>query len=230
MSECTRNGAALERTAGDACAEWRTPRRSGTGYFGAAMEALRYTLRFRGLNREQLKQFAYAFRREILNKVRDDLCVVADPEESLEDGLILGFGEAPQPDGVGTLNDEVNLLITAKPYVNKQGDTVHGRTLAGKHIGLLFSGSWCDPCKRFMPLLAYAHNLIKQRGQELAIVFVSRCKSEQEFKEYFDTMPDDWLAVPYTEAEERRDKLTRAFGVRGIPTLAVVHSGRVLLT
>eukprot|EP00043_Microstomoeca_roanoka_P005858 m.58502 g.58502 ORF g.58502 m.58502 type:complete len:4257 (-) comp13155_c0_seq1:39-12809(-) len=219
---------ALAKTAKDPYAEWRTIKRSGTGFYGAVTEALRYSLRFRGLTQEQMKQFTYAFRREILNKVREDLCVLSDPEGSLQDGLALGFGPAPQPDGVGALNEQAQLLLMTKNYVCNNGETVHGRSLHNTTFGLFFSGSWCDPCRRFMPMLAFAQKTIRERGQDFAIVFVSRCKSEDEFNEYFATMPSDWLAVPYTTAADRREELTRIFGVRGIPSLVIINNGQVM--
>lgn len=222
---------AIARSASDPCAEWKTVSRSGTGFYGAVIEAVRYSLRSRGLTKEQTKQFKYALRREILDKLREDLCVMSDPEGSLHDGLVLGFDPAPAPDGQGQLPDHARLLITGKSYIRRiDGEVIQGRTLSDATIGLFFSGGWCKPCKQFASLLAYAHRNVKERGQKFVVIFVSRCKSQTEFDEYFATMPPDWLAIPYSNGADRRDELARIFSIRSIPSLAVINSAGHVFT
>jgi len=101
------------------------------------------------------------------------------------------------------------------------GETVDVDELkgAGKVIGLYFSAHWCPPCRQFTPMLvkAYTEHL-KAKGLE--IIFVSSDKSAKEFQEYYGTMP--WLAIP--NGDERKAKLSKLFGVQGIPSFALVDA------
>jgi len=101
------------------------------------------------------------------------------------------------------------------------GETVDVEELQGegKVIGLYFSAHWCPPCRKFTPELvaAYTEHL-KAKGLE--IIFVSSDKDASSFKEYYATMP--WLAIP--NGDPRKGKLSKMFGVRGIPSLALVNA------
>eukprot|EP00439_Symbiodinium_sp_Y106_P069509 s1977_g11.t5 len=91
---------------------------------------------------------------------------------------------------------------------------------------LYFSAHWCPPCRAFTPALKQFYESLKQEGQEVEIIFVSADKSEADFKdavEYFHNEHGDWLAVDFSAAAER-DKLSKQFGVDGIPSLIVVDS------
>jgi len=90
---------------------------------------------------------------------------------------------------------------------------------SNKVIGLYFSAHWCPPCRGFTPQLvkAYTEHL-KAKGLE--IIFVSSDRSEKDFKEYFGEMP--WLAIPHGDA--RKGKLSKVFGVGGIPSFALVDA------
>lgn len=72
----------------------------------------------------------------------------------------------------------------------------------------------------FTPKLRKAYMDLKAQGKELEIVFCSADNSVREFKEYFDTMP--WTAIPF-EQSQIRDKLSRKFGISGIPTLLLLN-------
>jgi len=62
-------------------------------------------------------------------------------------------------------------------------------------------------------------------GTPLEIVFVSGDNSEEEFSEYFASMP--WLALPF--GDKRIDQLNSHFEVSGIPTLILTDpSGKTL--
>jgi len=101
------------------------------------------------------------------------------------------------------------------------GETVDVDELKGKgkYIGLYFSAHWCPPCRGFTPDLVKAYtNHLKAKGLE--IIFVSSDKSPKEFQEYYGTMP--WLAIP--NGDERKNKLSKLFGVQGIPTFAIVDA------
>merc|ERR1719198_692108 len=53
----------------------------------------------------------------------------------------------------------------------------------------------------------------------MELVFVSSDKAEKSFGEYFGEMP--WLALPFAD-RERKNALSKAFDVEGIPSLVVL--------
>jgi len=101
------------------------------------------------------------------------------------------------------------------------GDTVDVDELKGpgKYIGLYFSAHWCPPCRGFTPDLikAYKDHL---KAKNLEIIFVSSDRDAASFQEYYSTMP--WLAIP--NGDPRKGKLSKLFGVEGIPTFVVVDA------
>lgn len=84
----------------------------------------------------------------------------------------------------------------------------------------LLSPQWCPPCRGFTPDLikAYKDHL---KAKELEIVFVSSDRDQASFMEYYGTMP--WLAIP--QGDPRKNKLSKLFGVEGIPTFVLVDAG-----
>jgi len=101
------------------------------------------------------------------------------------------------------------------------GDTVSIDEVkeSAKVIGLYFSAHWCPPCRRFTPELikSYKEHL-KAKGLE--IIFVSSDRDQKAFQEYFSEMP--WLAIPM--GDKRKDKLSKKFGVQGIPSFVLVDA------
>jgi len=105
-------------------------------------------------------------------------------------------------------------------FVGKNGAAVPAASLASKHLALYFSAHWCPPCRGFTPQLAeFYKKFTATRGGELEIVFASSDRDEAAFTEYFGEMP--WLALPYAD-RERKEALSKAFDVSGIPTLVVL--------
>lgn len=102
-----------------------------------------------------------------------------------------------------------------------EGDTVSLDELkeSAKYIGLYFSAHWCPPCRSFTPSLVEAYKKhLKAKGLE--IIFVSSDRDQASFAEYYGTMP--WLAIPNGDA--RKNKLSKAFGVSGIPMFVLVDA------
>ena len=118
----------------------------------------------------------------------------------------------------------------AKPSKGKGKSTVKPRTLAlftemfGDHlvqgselkrielasilgekkvVGVYFSGHWCPPCKLYTPQLKEFYKQVKQGpyANKFEIIFVSSDRSDEQFTEYFLTMP--WTALPYEEREKK---------------------------
>jgi nucleoredoxin len=77
--------------------------------------------------------------------------------------------------------------------------------------------SWCPPCRGFTPDLikAYTDHL---KAKDLEIIFVSSDRTPSDFESYFKEMP--WLAIP--SSDPRKAKLSKRFGVSGIPSFVLV--------
>jgi thiol-disulfide isomerase/thioredoxin len=101
--------------------------------------------------------------------------------------------------------------------------------LAGKRVAIYFSASWCPPCHAFTPRLVEAYEAWAADGEDIEIVFVSSDRNVQEMRQYMRQARMPWLAVPH--GSDRVNLLRQRFGVRGIPTLAVVDAeGRTITT
>lgn len=82
---------------------------------------------------------------------------------------------------------------------NRKGEFVYiPNHFKGKKIGLLFSASWCKPCREMTPQIMkyYSQN---NGGKEFDIVFVSGDNDEHSFHQYYATMP--WLALNFNETQ-----------------------------
>ena len=61
---------------------------------------------------------------------------------------------------------------------------------------------------------------MKKKGKKLEIVWVSRDQTEDEFIEYYRTMP--WLAVTIDNISKCVEKTTSLYNVKGIPHLVIL--------
>ncbi|XP_026194091.1 nucleoredoxin [Cyclospora cayetanensis] len=118
------------------------------------------------------------------------------------------------------------IQLLGNKLVNNKGETLDPAELSGKTVGIYFSASWCPPCQRFTPKLVETVKRLKERGEQVEIVFVSNDRDEESFNKYFAKM--DWLAVPFKEVSTRA-VAQDALNVRSLPTLLWVSpSGEVL--
>jgi len=99
--------------------------------------------------------------------------------------------------------------------------------VGGKVVGIYFSAHWCPPCRGFTPQLAKLYTTYKGAGKNFEIVFASSDRDEKAFSEYFAEMP--WLAIPYSE-RECKEKLSKKFKVKGIPTLVILDTDGSVIT
>eukprot|EP00040_Diaphanoeca_grandis_P038281 m.256176 g.256176 ORF g.256176 m.256176 type:complete len:143 (-) comp34152_c0_seq1:311-739(-) len=87
-------------------------------------------------------------------------------------------------------------------------------------VGFYFSAHWCPPCRGFTPVLADTYNKLKASGKKFEIVFISSDQDESAFNSYHGEQP--WLALPFAD-RATKDKLSKEFGVRGIPTFVLLN-------
>lgn len=110
--------------------------------------------------------------------------------------------------------------------VTKSGTGSTQALLAGKTIGIYFSAHWCPPCRGFTPKLAEMYKTTFQ-AKGLEIVFASSDKDEAAFTEYYSEMP--WLALPFSN-RELKEKLSKKYKVRGIPSFVILDSDGSTIT
>ena len=112
------------------------------------------------------------------------------------------------------------------PYLMKGNDRVDESAVAGKVYGLYFSAHWCAPCRRFTPRLIEVYNQLQQEGKAFEIVFCSLDNDENEYKEYYGSMP--WLSAGYQCPVV--NKVKEQLGVEGIPALVLFDSEGNVIT
>mmetsp|Transcript_56648 Transcript_56648/g.104004 ORF Transcript_56648/g.104004 Transcript_56648/m.104004 type:complete len:157 (-) Transcript_56648:272-742(-) len=95
-----------------------------------------------------------------------------------------------------------------------------------KYVMIYFSAHWCPPCRGFTPKLA---DMYKQAAAEkqIEVIFASSDRDEAGFQGYYNEMP--WLAVPFSD-RDKKEELSKKYGVRGIPMLIVLNSNGDLET
>ena len=103
----------------------------------------------------------------------------------------------------------------------KKGETVSTiDALKDKQaVAIYFSAHWCPPCRSFTPVLAEKYTKLKEAGKNFEIVFASSDQNEEQFKEYYQTMP--WLALPFSNRDKKQELATK-YNCRGIPYLVVL--------
>jgi nucleoredoxin len=86
------------------------------------------------------------------------------------------------------------------------------------HVLIYFSAKWCGPCKLFTPKLVEFYNEVNKDGKKVEIVFVSADNEEEEFEEYYGSMP--WLAV---EFDDVLDEVMEKYPAGSIPKLTLLN-------
>ena len=110
--------------------------------------------------------------------------------------------------------------------LNKSGVVTKVSTKLRKSIvAILFSASWCPPCKTFTPQIAqFMHPYAS--GRKFEVIFLSLDRDERSFSEYF-LNHHPWLAIPYSCGT--RTTVPSYFQVQGIPSLIIFDwNGQVI--
>jgi thiol-disulfide isomerase/thioredoxin len=93
--------------------------------------------------------------------------------------------------------------------------------LKGKVVILEFWATWCPPCRDSIPHLNKLYASLKDKGLEIVGV---TDEDKRTIREFTKKVPMD-----YPVAIDRDDKLSKAFGVRGIPHAVVAdRTGKIV--
>ena len=111
------------------------------------------------------------------------------------------------------MNSNILLDLIPENLKGKDG-TVKLDPKAAPFLGIYFSAHWCPPCRAFTPKLANFYEVANKDNKQLEIIFISGDKSEEDFNEYFNSMP--WLAIPF--GDEAIENFNDGFGINAIPT------------
>ncbi|GKY91276.1 hypothetical protein MPSEU_000100100 [Mayamaea pseudoterrestris] len=128
------------------------------------------------------------------------------------------------------INHEFYIQLLGSQLIKKpelQGPTAvdTASALSGSRlVALYFSAHWCGPCRSFTPMLAGMYSHLKEvfSTHGLEVVFVSSDRDQASFFTYFASMP--WLAIPFSSVVHYKDMLSRAYGIRGVPSIVVLDS------
>jgi nucleoredoxin len=90
------------------------------------------------------------------------------------------------------------LEVLGSKFVTLSGES-DGSAVKGKYVGIYFSAQWCWLCSLFTPRLIETYKKIKAERSDFEIVFCSADREEDQFKEYFGTMP--WPALPFEDRD-----------------------------
>merc|ERR1712199_130699 len=114
------------------------------------------------------------------------------------------------------------ILSALPPFVDKEGEEVALSERPGPLL-LYFSAHWCPPCRGFTPKPVEFFSKLEKKYPDASIAFVSSDKDSKAWASYFQSMGEHWLSLPY-DARDQKEKLSKAFGVNGIPSLVLLDS------
>lgn len=102
------------------------------------------------------------------------------------------------------------------------GRTVRLSDYRGKPVLLYFMASWCPQCRDMIPRLKKIHSLYSSRG--LVFLQISVMESKEKMAAYAKRHD-----LPYRTLLDSEGKVAQAYGVFGLPVLALVDGeGRII--
>ena len=103
--------------------------------------------------------------------------------------------------------------------LDKEGNTYNPeKVIKEKTVSLFFSAHWCPPCQRFTPRLLELYSKVNEKAHKWEIIFFSLDRNEEEYKQYFSTLPFKGLQFDVKRAK----KMARRFFISGIPALVMM--------
>ncbi|XP_040270568.1 nucleoredoxin-like protein 1 [Bufo bufo] len=107
------------------------------------------------------------------------------------------------------------------------------KILENRILLLYFAESGCPRCQEFAPRLKefftkLTDEFYVNRASQLALVYVTLDRTEEEHDNFIKDMPKRWLLVPFEDEEFRRE-LEVQFSVSEVPVLVVLKpSGQII--
>lgn len=112
-------------------------------------------------------------------------------------------------------------LLSGVNIVLSDGQKVDaGEHLKDKVVALYFSAMWCPPCRAFTPKLKKFYEELKEAGKNFEVVFVSRDRSAEDLKEYYDEHHGPWAYIEF--GSEKIPELLEKYTVKTIPTCRLI--------
>ncbi|XP_072259157.1 nucleoredoxin-like protein 1 [Pyxicephalus adspersus] len=105
--------------------------------------------------------------------------------------------------------------------------------LENRVLLLYFAESGSSRCQEFAPILKdfftkLTDEFYVNRAAQIALIYITRDRNEEEHDSFIKDMPKRWLLVPFEDEEFRRD-LEVQFSVSEVPVLVVLKpSGQVI--
>ena len=109
-------------------------------------------------------------------------------------------------------------------FASLSGDQVNLANLKGKVVLIDFWATWCGPCLRVMPDLVETYKEYNNQGFE--IIGISLDKDRSQLEKYMQDTGITWQQ--YYDGLGWSNKITRRFGVRGIPHIVLIDKNGVV--
>ncbi|CAD5218035.1 unnamed protein product [Bursaphelenchus xylophilus] len=121
-------------------------------------------------------------------------------------------------------------LLRNVELTTKSGKLVDADVLHGKIVAFYFGAHWCEPCRRFTPILRDFY--VKAALQGVEIVWFSRDETMESMEEYFKEH-GNWLRAPFQQPgckcccltfvkEQQGFNYLKKYHIDSLPTLIVV--------
>ena len=116
-------------------------------------------------------------------------------------------------------------IVLPEKLFDLNGTAVSTDTFSGKLLGLYFSASWSDPCRKFSPKLVVFRNANENEFEVLLVSSDGNAKAQQNYMRKFK-MP--WPAAEIQSVDKRR--LSQELGVSFLPSLVILDEKRRVIS
>ncbi len=114
-------------------------------------------------------------------------------------------------------------------FKSLSGEVISKKSLAGKHVLLMFWASWCGVCQRELPKLKALYE--ETKGEKISILAVGVHDKQSNIINYVSSHSDIFT---FPVAFDARNEAPESFGIRGVPkfvlldkdgAIVMVHTG-----
>jgi len=158
----------------------------------------------------------------VLDSIGDSFSSVTKSIGGLWDGVV---GNVPKSN-VAFFQEELGELI------NKNGERkgVETAFAESSYVGYYFGALKATECDKYQQKLIQTYENIKAKSKKLEMVYISCDKTEEHFKENFNTFPSDWWTLDFTDWK-RKIGLVKKYDSKTVPHFVLFSpSGEILTT